>query len=175
VSDRNKKALSKLEDEIRYIQNSWIFPVQDSIQGFLGTDPIFIVGDQPSKSLWGPEHPSRKAFYETLQKAGAGNAHLTDLYKKRGECSELRNGLPRDFGVHIKIFRKEIEILQPTRIVALGYLAERLLFTYVPEHRHQTTRMWHFSYVVRNGLISEYEKNMRTALWGKCISAKSID
>src|SRR6266478_9624443 len=126
-ADPKKDGLIKLAEIIRSHPDWWLFPTHEAIQGFMGTDPLFIVGDQPSKSEWPPEHPNRRAFYGHLQKVGVPNAHLTDLYKTRGECSGLRLGLPDDFGAHIAFFRKEIEILQPTRVIALGHLAHRLL------------------------------------------------
>ncbi len=144
----------------------WLFPPQDSIQGFMGRGPIFIVGDQPSKSEWSPEHPNRRVFYNTLLKLGLQNAHLTDLYKKRGENSELELGLPNDFLDHVSIFEKEIKILRPTLIVALGQLAQRLLIQHVTGWQLSIPRIWHFSYVVREGRESEYEANMRDIIYG---------
>ena len=105
------RALRALADEIQSHKDGWIFPPEDSIQGFMGMDPVFIVGDQPSKSEWTPQHPNRKVFYGLLQKIGVPNAHLTDLYKKRGECSALKAGLPDDFEKHVRWFREEIAIL----------------------------------------------------------------
>jgi hypothetical protein len=160
-----KAALRELAEKIRSHHDWWLFPAQDPIQGFMGTNPIFIVGDQPSNSDWPPDHPNRKAFYGHLQKVGVPNAHLTDLYKKRGKCSALRAGLPNDFPEHVGLFRREIEILQPTRIVALGQLAYDLLMQHVAECRPGLKRMWHFSYVVRYGKLPQYEDNMRRAIW----------
>src|SRR5436190_17202876 len=86
--------LIELKDRIFSHKDSWFFPAEDSIQGFMGRGPVFIVGDQPSTDEWGPEHPNRRVFYDTLQKVGLQNAHLTDLYKKRGLSSGLKSGLP---------------------------------------------------------------------------------
>lgn len=158
-------ALHELAESIRSHHDWWLFPTQDPIQGFMGTGSIFIVGDQPSKSEWPPEHPNRRAFYGHLEKIGLPNAHLTDLYKRRGECSSLRAGLPDDFHDHVRLFRREIEILQPTRIVALGHLAYRLLKQHLAEWQPALRRIWHFSYVVRYGKLSQYEANMRRAIW----------
>jgi len=165
-TNEKKDALFELAENIRSHEDWWLFPAQDSIQGFMGTDPIFIVGDQPSNSEWLPSHPNRIAFYEHLQRVGVPNAHLTDLYKKRGKSGTLRAGLPNDFHDHVSLFRREIEILQPTRIVALGHLAYRLLMQHVPEQRPALRRMWHFSYVVRYGKLLQYEADMRRAIWG---------
>ena len=67
-TDPKKDALRELVERIQSHKNWWLFPAQDAVQGFMGTDPIFIVGDQPSKSDWPPEHPNRKAFYGLLPK-----------------------------------------------------------------------------------------------------------
>jgi len=162
---KKKDALLELAESIRSHEDWWLFPSQDSIQGFMGTDPIFIVGDQPSKSEWPPSHPNRRAFYGHLKKVGVPNAHLTDIYKRRGKSGALRAGLPDDFHDHVSLFLKEIEILQPTRIVALGHLAHSLLIQHVAEWRPTFRRIWHFSYVVRYGKLSQYEANMRRAIW----------
>ncbi len=86
---------------------------------------------------------------------------MTDLYKKRGDCSELKRDLPKDFPLHLKIFRQEIEILRPTLIVALGTLAQILLKKHLVEWEIPIPRIWHFSFVVRARKESDYEANMR--------------
>ncbi|MDO9528977.1 MAG: uracil-DNA glycosylase family protein [Syntrophales bacterium] len=145
----------------------WRFPTEDQVQGFLGDDPLFIVGDQPSTSPWKQSHPNRRAFYDTLYGIGASRAHLTDLYKRRGRSGELRGEeLPEDFKDHLKFFEREIDIVRPKRIVALGNVAYELLFKYLPGIRGMLSRMWHFSYVVRAKKVHEYEANMRNALTG---------
>jgi hypothetical protein len=156
-------ALLELAKEIDGHPNWWRFPTQGTVQGFLGTGSVFIVGDQPSTSPWEESHPHRKAFYGNLQKIGIPNAHLTDLYKQRGFSGQLRGGLPRDFQHHLKILRKEIEIIQPSRIVALGWLAFNLMRQHTSELRPILRRMWHFSYAVRSGRLPEYERHMRIA------------
>jgi hypothetical protein len=167
-SDESKRAgLLALAKEIQSHSDWWIFPAEESIQGFMGTDSTFIVGDQPSRSEWRPSHPNRRGFYGLLRKIGEPNAHLTDVYKKRGDCNELRSGLPDDFQEHLKLFRKEIEILQPTRIVALGQLSYQLLMQHVPDWRPAFRRVWHFSYAVRTGRLSEYEVDMCRAIRNK--------
>src|SRR5882672_9334278 len=112
--------LREIAKEVDSQPNWWRFPTEAQIQGFLGTAPLFIVGDQPSTSDWAYSNPNRRALYDSLMGLGVPNAHITDLYKKRGKAGGLRQRLPEDFNEHIKIFRRELQILQPTRIVALG-------------------------------------------------------
>src|SRR5271154_4690714 len=133
ASSENSKrnALLELAHEIDANKNWWRFPEEAPIQGFLGVSSIVIVGDQPSTSLWPESHPNRRAFYDTLKNAEVSDAHLTDLYKKRGRSSALRIRLPNDFKEHLLFFRREIEILQPTRVVAVGKLAYDLMFLHL--------------------------------------------
>lgn len=99
-----------------------------------------------------------------LAKVGAGNAHLTDLYKRRGLSGALLEGLPADFAEHLTIFRQEIDILKPKRVIALGHHAYGLLAIHIPEIKPLLMRMWHFAYVVRYNKIARYEANIREAL-----------
>lgn len=144
----------------------WRFPPDGPVLGFLGTGQLFIVGDQPSTSPWEPSHPHRREFYGLLKGLQLGNAHLTDLYKKRGPGGALRNGLPDDFSAHVAFFRRELAILRPTRVVALGDDAYHLLRTHVSEIAPVLTKMWHFGYAVRYGRLREWEANARAALFG---------
>jgi len=140
----------------------WRFPSEPVVKGFMGTGS-FVVGDQPSTSEWDEWNPNRRAFYDLLAQIGLPNAHLTDLYKKRGRSGSLRAGLPGDFQEQIEFFRAELALLKPTRVVALGHLAHRLLKRYVPEVHPILGRMWHFAYVVRYNKTGHYESNMRSA------------
>jgi hypothetical protein len=146
--------------------NWWRFPTETVVEGFLGTDPIFIVGDQPSTSKWDVNNRNRRGFYDTLVKIGAANAHLTDLYKRRGSAGELRTKIPEDLQDHVKFFRKEVELLNPTRVLALGDLAYQFLALLTPELIPKLKRAWHFSYAVRYGKLSEYESQLRDAIGG---------
>jgi len=166
--DQRFALLRELANEIASHKDWWLFPPQEPIQGFMGTDQIFIVGDQPSTAEWGPADPRRKIFYGTLQSVGLHNAHLTDLYKKRGYSSSLQQGLPADFLDHVNLFRKEIRILAPKLIVAVGELAQRLLKQSLPEWRDPIPRIFHFSYVVKQGWDQkQYEANMRHIILGE--------
>ena len=164
VEKQKLEEISKLADEIRVRSDNWLFPTEKEVQGFFGTAPIVIVGDQPSKSPWNESHPHRRIYYDTLKKVGAANVHLTDLYKRRGESSSLKHLIPDDFEQHLDFFRREIAILKPTRIVALGQLAYNLLQVNFPELK-DLGQMWHFAYVSRSGKSHLYESHMKRAIW----------
>ena len=146
----------------------WFFPEELSVQGFLGTGRIFIVGDQPSTDPWEIDHPHRRAFYEVLAEEGAGDCHLTDFYKRRGLSGELRkNGKPNDFDKHLKVFLKEVELLRPSTVLALGWDAYRLLLQ-TPElssilKQAWLERVWHFG-TVRHGKRVEFQARLRSAI-----------
>lgn len=133
-------SLAEIADFIDSHPDWWRFPSENEVRGFLGSDPLLIVGEQPSTSEWSPSHPNRRAFYDRLPRVGAANAHITDLYKRRGRAGALRDGLPHDFDLHVELFRNELAILRPTRIIALGHDAEALLKRHVPEVRSILTR-----------------------------------
>ena len=163
------KALFNLAKEISADSDCWLLPTEEKVRGFLGTDSIVIVGDQPSNSPWDKFHPHRRIYYDTLKKVGASNSHLTDLYKRRGEPSSLKNlssyQFPKDFSEHLKFFRRELEILKPARVIALGGLAYKLLRVHIPELTKDLGQMWHFSYVWQSGKSHLYEAHMRRAIW----------
>jgi hypothetical protein len=109
---------------------------------------------------------NRRGYYDTLIKIGAANAHLTDLYKRRGSSGELSRRIPDDLQEHVEFFRKEVELLNPTRVLALGDLAYQFLALLMPELTPKLKRVWHFSYAVRYGKLSEYESQLRDAIGG---------
>jgi len=55
-ADEKSEALFDLAKIIQSQKDWWLFPKEDPIQGFMGIDPIFIVGDQPSTDEWPAEH-----------------------------------------------------------------------------------------------------------------------
>jgi hypothetical protein len=146
----------------------WFFPKESSVQGFLGTGKIFIVGDQPSTDRWEVDHPHRRAFYDLLVAENAGDCHLTDFYKRRGLSGELRkNGKPKDFDKHLKIFLMEVELLRPSTVLALGWDAYHLLLQ-TPElntilKRVWLERVWHFG-AVRYGNLVQFQTSLRNAI-----------
>jgi hypothetical protein len=162
-TDEKKEALLELQASILSHADWWLFPTEPSVQGFLGTGKIFIVGDQPSTDHWETAHPHRRAFYDLLATEGAGDCHLTDLYKRRGVAGELRNGIPEDFDEHRRIFRTEIELLRSSAVLALGWDAYNLLSTHTPELSNILKRVLHFG-VVRHGKLAQFQASLRSAI-----------
>jgi hypothetical protein len=161
--DGRKKKLHDLAVKISLRRNWWHYPSEPQVEGFLGVGPIFIVGDQPSTAAWEYEHPHRRAFYDLLAAEGAGESHLTDIYKRRGPSGELRNGLPQDFEKHLEIFLAEVSLLNPTIILALGWDAYELLLKHTPELRNRLVRVWHFG-TVRHGKLREFQSRLRNGI-----------
>jgi hypothetical protein len=167
--DLGGSSLGQLHEMAAWIDarpNWWRFPEEDRVKGFIGMGRLFIVGDQPSTSTWGPSNPNRRAFYDTLLSVGAADAHITDLYKQRGKSGSLKGQLPLDFSEHLQFFRKELSLLKPERVIALGGLAFDLLDRHVPEVRHILGKMWHFAYVGRYQKLQLYPNNMLNAFNG---------
>lgn len=167
INSSKREQLIELEAVIRdRIRPCWLFPTEDVVQGFLGTGPIFIVGIRPSQSEWGPKHPRRRFFYDLLARIGAANAHLTDIYKRPGHSEETEVGLQEDFQEHLLFLQKELEILCPLRVLALGHAAYTSLMWHIPELKPKLKWVRHFSWAVRSGKRSEYELELSDAIEG---------
>lgn len=150
--------------ELRSEEQWWTFPSQGPIKGFFGVRPLMVIGDQPSTDSWPEWHPSRVLLYGTLIKLGVPDAHLTDVIKRRGKGSESRKSMPVDFPLHLEILRREIKIIQPYRIIALGDCAEQLLVDHMPEVQEKVRRVWHFAYGSRPGKADGFEAQLRAAI-----------
>jgi uracil-DNA glycosylase len=141
----------------------WTFPRQEPVMGYFGAGPLLMVGDQPSTDPWPEGHPSRRLLYGTLIQLRLTDAHLTDVIKLRGKGSASRKTLPPDFEAHASVFRREIEIIQPQRIIAFGENAERLLRATFPEVTQIVRRVLHFSYAARWNRQLEFVEQLRAA------------
>ena len=135
-------ALKKLQHRIearharmRPPQDVWFWPERHGVQGFLGTGPLMIVGLNPSKPrrrvrslpesvkarLW-PGTETDRFFYHYLSKQRLANAHITDLFKAKATASEVPLLLydPRTSERHRRYFKRELAIVRPRAVVALG-------------------------------------------------------
>ena len=163
LTDEKTQKLRQLAEEVHAQRGWWLFPSEPLVKGFMGLGSFFIVGDQPSTDPWPVEHPHRRAYYDLLADEGVGEAHLTDLYKKRGQAGELKNGLPADFQEHLQFFLKEVDLLQPTTILAMGKDAYNLLRRHTPKLSKRCFRVWHFG-AVRHGNLEEFQTSLRNGI-----------
>jgi hypothetical protein len=100
-----------------------LFPQRGAVSGFLGTNPIVIVGWRPAWSTF-PNEGANKLFYEILTEFGLENTHLTNVIKSRGHKDEPD---PANFALHEEIFIRELEILDAAHgVVPLGRTYERV-------------------------------------------------
>lgn len=121
---REMEADSSLGDDL------FFFPTHEGVQGYWGTDSVWFVGQKPSKG--GPGFPDRAVtlLYETLAEHGFENAHITDITKERGYVpSDWKKISVEEVERMRPYFRREIELLQPSILVAMGqYVYNALKF-----------------------------------------------
>lgn len=151
------------------ITDGWLFPPEPcGIAGFRGSGRLMFIGDQPSTNEWPECDAGRRLFYGKLLKYGLEDAHLTDFYKKRGKSSALqhwrKHGLPPDWHtIHEPVLDRELEIVNPARIVAIGGLAYELAYHFMPKLRPRLVQMAHFAYGVKPGKLLDFEVSFRLA------------
>jgi uracil-DNA glycosylase len=171
-----QSGLKQMAQEIDTNEAWWRFPTESKIGvgGFMGDGQIFIVGEQPSFSDWDEDHEHRRALYDLLASLEAGSCHLTDLYKRRGSVGEFRNGpLPEDFDEHLDFFLRELELLEPTLLLAMGGKTHDLLTESLPGLMKRlpglTTpdvrKVWHFGSVAY-GKKEEFQESLCAGLQG---------
>jgi len=138
----------------------WFFPSESksNVQGFCGTDPILLVAQRPSFAEWNENHKHRRALYDGLADLGAGNAHLTDLYKYRGPVGKLCPSLLVDFETHLGWIREEIAILNPVCIIAMGdNVYDLLKKRYLRDE--MVRKVWHFG-ALRYHTIADFQAKL---------------
>lgn len=99
----------------------FFFPTHEGVQGYWGTDPVWFVGQKPSKG--GPGFPDRAVtlLYETLADYELENIHITDITKERGYVPSDWKKIPVEEVERMRpYFRREIELLRPSVLVAMG-------------------------------------------------------
>lgn len=162
-TDEKTQKLRQLAEEADAQKDWWLFPSEPLVKGFMGSGSFFIVGDQPSTDPWLVDHPHRRAYYDLLVDEGVGEAHLTDLYKRRGPAGELKGEPPADFQEHLQFFLKEVDLLQPTTILAMGNDAYNLLHRHTPKLFKRCFRVWHFG-TVRHRKLEEFQTSLRNGI-----------
>lgn len=139
----------KLEELREKIKGRWpkafLFPEHDGVQGFLGTSPVMLAAERPStaKEFSGP---AKSLLYPFLKEIGAGDGHLTDVIKTPARVGQP---YPEDITDHRRFFDLEIEIVQPSLIVAFGQKAYDLLQFSLAGCGIKIREVWHYSYAGR--------------------------
>jgi uracil-DNA glycosylase family 4 len=97
----------------------WYFPEYNGVKGFLGEKTYIFVCSQPHEGSFRPESiVGDKCLYQCMKKYRFSNSHLTDLVKCRGpKGKELKK---TEIDNCNKWLRKEIEIVNPKAIIAVG-------------------------------------------------------
>ena len=146
----------------------WFFPPFDGVAGWRGTQRVMFVGLAPSTGYFPTEadrssNPARR-LYAQLKRNGFGRAHLTDVIKERavgrdvGEIERDKARMER----YRRYFRREIEIVQPRLIVAMGHRTDRIL-------RGWRGRLGTEAPVLR---IPHYSARFSSAATRRCFTAK---
>lgn len=138
--DYKRKQLEELRREIieefliKGWKDVWFYPPYEGVMGYLGTQDIMFVGLNPSCGYF----PSRydEYFYGVLKENGLQNAHLTDVIKVRIKTKEVEQYLEdKDFlEKNLEFFKREIEIIDPKIIVAMGENSNDILTEYLREY-----------------------------------------
>lgn len=133
--------LIELQAEIyAMIDKAWLFPSNGNVQGFLGTGPIMIVAERPSTGTF--FRTSDRLLYALMEKYGAANAHLTDVIKSRGKVGDP---YPDDIRADRVFFDRELEIVQPKRIVTFGQKVHNLLQFTLAGSGIPVVQTWHYA------------------------------
>ena len=111
----------------------WFFPPFEGVAGWRGTQRVMFVGLAPSTGRFPTEadrssNPARR-LYAQLKRHGFGRARLTDVIKERAvgrDVEEIERNKAR-MERYRRYLLKEIEIIQPRLIVAMGHRAYRIL------------------------------------------------
>lgn len=160
--EQKTQLLATLRDEIiASIPDSWLFPENGMVRGFLGPGPLMLVAERPSTG-GGAQGGHPRLLYDLLEKHGAANAHLTDLIKSRARADAP---YPADMSLHRRIFDRELEIVAPRVIVTFGKKVYDLLQFSLAGSGITIRPIWHYAYARRGAdKAREFEKQIRDAL-----------
>jgi hypothetical protein len=125
-------------------EESHIFDKYNGVWGFWGGGRTWLVGSKPSQNAEGFPTRHDEFFYELVKNNGLEHAHITDISKLKGpagaeiEAEELERNLP--------ILEREVEVLNPSLIVAMGDDAADLVDKVPLFDDITTTQVYHYTY-----------------------------
>ncbi len=128
----------------------WFFPEYDGVKGWSGIEPIMFVGLNPSTGRF----PSKadRLFYRALKRNGLADAHITDLLKIRADAASVRDVFRNTelIRTHKEWLMREVNLLQPRLIVALGHRTLMELKEWLPQRwRSRIAKIHHYSWAKR--------------------------
>lgn len=114
-------------------QEAWFFPEYAGVKGYLGTAEVFFVGPNPSTGRF--PQKSDIFLYDHLRAFGFADAHLSDCIKYHLSNNEVQalkkaDALKSDGALlrsQRNYFLREVEIIRPRLVVAMGDLAHEIL------------------------------------------------
>lgn len=162
----DKQAVNELEelksameaaDEIA--GDLFFFPKHRGVNGYWGTGSVWFVGQKPSTSSF-PDS-AVNLLYDTLAEYGFHNAHITDLTKERGKVPE--NGIPHEEVARMRpYFRREVEILQPERLIAMSRYTEKALKYMAVTDGIEISYLHHYSWADGRGNKDVFIENVQS-------------
>lgn len=156
-----RQKLKALRDEIvTQLPDSWLFPTEGDVQGFMGTSSIMFVAERPSTAT-GFGGPGKSLLYPLLAATGNANAHLTDVIKTRGKVDDP---YPEQIAIHRRFFDREVEIVQPQVIIAFGQKVYDLLQFTLADCGITIRQVWHYAYAARWRRHAEFRGQLLKAL-----------
>ena len=143
--------LEKLKIEIEQSAENtnleaWFYQAFSGVKGFFGTDKIILLGLNPSSGTFPSEKD--KLLYETLKAHHLENAHITDFVKVRAKNKDVQNMLQNKelIAKQVKFFIKELDIIRPKAIIAMGFQCEELLKENCHLENIKIFRIKHYGY-----------------------------
>ncbi len=137
-----------IDDLAGYIKENipdyFLFPEDNGVKGFYGSNKIMIVGLQPSTGKFG--NKGDRLLYNLLKDLNLCDCHLTDIIKSRSIDNNSENN---NLMVHRKIFDNELEIIKPKVVIALGDKVYNLLLFYLADKKIELYKTYHYAYIHR--------------------------
>lgn len=144
------------EMEMELAAGLFFFPTRWGVEGFYGTGDVWFVAEKPSTGGFPSRHD--ELFYTTLRANGFENAHLTDVSKEIGPGDA--DITPAERRRNVSYFERELEILDPKLLVAVGQKAENELEWMDATDDVETVRINHYSWAGRWGKEERFEQQV---------------
>jgi uracil-DNA glycosylase len=125
---------------------AWFYPEYSGVNGFSGTQDIFLVGLNPSSGTF----PSKrdKQLYSLLKEKELQNVHITDFIKIRAKNNQINEVLNNSKLIknQAQFFKKEIDILNPKLLITMGYKCDELIKQNISFSNSFIKKIKHYSF-----------------------------